>query len=263
MTQNPKPQYDVCLLAGGTSPWLQPLYGVEDLLLAPLGGERVVDRLLHSLQSTGRVRNIVIATTPTAIAALEGTLPEGVMTCPARKTLPTTCEAALEALGPQATPKFLGICDDIPLVTTDGLNDFFDQCEQYPTGQMYYPLITKEACLAAFPHAHRTYGTVTDGTFTGGNMMLLDKTVIHRTIQRGNEIFALRKAPFKLANWLGWSFILRAITRTLSIAKCEERFSEIMETESHAIVTQYAEIGMDLDKKEDLEAAEAYIQDKL
>ncbi len=260
MTQQPKQQYDAFILAGGNSPWLKPLYNVGSLILAPLGGKRVIDRLLTTLKASGRIRTIVIATTKNAMAALEGTLPEGVLVCEASDSLPSTCLAAANLLGEAVTPKILGICDDIPLVTPEGLNDFLDQCERFPTGQMYYPLIPKDACLKAFPEAHRTFGTVTDGTFTGGNMMLIECAVIPRTLQKGREIYALRKSPFKLANWLGWSFILRAITRSLSVAMCEERFSTIMGTESHAIITQYAEIGMDIDKKEDIEAAEAYLK---
>ena len=40
---------------------------------------------------------------------------------------------------------------------------------------------------------------------------------------------------------------------------CEKRFSHIMHTPSKAIITSYAEIGMDVDKPADLELINKYL----
>ena len=132
------------------------------------------------------------------------------------------------------------------------------QCEKTPGKGIYYAVIPKEACLKRFPDAKRTFGTLTDGTFTGGNLMLIKKEVVINSQELGREIFALRKSPFGLANWLGWSFIFKAVFRKLTLKAAEERVSEIL-APSKAIITQHAGIGMDVDKPSDLKLVEKYL----
>lgn len=252
-------QYDAVILAGGRAPWLQEMCGTEHRCLAPLAGRRMVDYIIDALQKSGCIRRIVIATNADAIAQLEGTLPEGVSTCLSEGDMPATAYAAAMALGEDCSESILFACDDIPLLTCDGVQDFLCQCADTPGKGIYYAIIPKEACLKRFPDAKRTFGTVTDGTFTGGNLMLITKEVVINSQQLGREIFALRKSPFGLANWLGWSFILKAVFRRLSISAAEERFSQIMHTPSKAIITEYAEIGMDVDKPVDLKLIEQYL----
>ena len=193
-----------------------------------------------------------------ALDLLAGTLSESVKLCEAKGDMPTTAYAATMALGADSTQQHLYICDDIPLVTPAGIQDFLSQCAEYPDRQVFYPIIPKEACLALFPEAQRTYGKLPEGEFTGGNMMLLDKRVTINKQELGRQIYALRKSPLRLANWLGWSFIFKAVFRKLTLKAAEERVSEIL-APSKAIITQHAGIGMDVDKPEDLKLVENYL----
>ncbi|MGM9568469.1 MAG: nucleotidyltransferase family protein [Phascolarctobacterium sp.] len=251
-------QYDAIILAGGRSPWLKEACGTEFRCLAPLKGRRMVDYILDAMLACGCVRRIVIAAKTEALQQLEGTLPAEVMLCEAKGDMPTTAYAATMALGEDSTQRHLYVCDDIPLVTPEGIRDFVKQCEAYPERQVFYPIIPKEACLALFPEAERTYGKLPEGAFTGGNIMLLDKRVTINKQELGREIYALRKSPLRLANWLGWSFILKAVFRRLTLQVAEERVSEIL-APSKAIITQHAGIGMDVDKPSDLKLVEQYL----
>ena len=252
-------QYDAVILAGGRAPWLRELCGTEHRCLAPIAGRRMLDYILDALQKSGRVQRIVVAADAEAIAQLEGTLPANVTTCPAESDMPATAYAAVMALGESGSQNVLFACDDIPLLTAAGVQDFIQQCERVPGKGIYYTIIPKDACLKSYPDAKRTFGTVTDGTFTGGNLLLVSKEVVLNSQKLSREIFALRKSPFALANWLGWSFILKAVFRRLSINEAEKRFSHIMHTPSKAIITNFAEIGMDVDKPEDLRLIEKYL----
>ena len=252
-------QYDAVILAGGRAPWLKELCGTEHRCLAPLAGRRMIDYIIEALQKSGKIRRVVVATNAEAIALLEGTLPAGVTTCLSEGDMPATAYAAAMALGEDCSQGILFACDDIPLLSSAGVQDFLQQCEAIPGQGIYYAIIPKEACLERYPDAQRTFGRVTDGVFTGGNLMLITKEVVINSQQLGREIFALRKSPFGLANWLGWSFILKAVLHRLSISEAEQRFSHIMHTPSKAIITSYAEIGMDVDKPEDLKLVENYL----
>ena len=252
-------QYDAVVLAGGRAPWLKELCGTEHRCLAPLAGRRMLDYILDALQKSGRVQRIVVAADAEAIAQLEDTLPANVTTCPAESDMPATAYAAVMALGESGSQNVLFACDDIPLLTAAGVQDFIQQCERVPGKGIYYAIIPKESCLKSYPDAKRTFGTVTDGTFTGGNLLLVSKEVVLNSQKLSREIFSLRKSPLRLANWLGWSFIFKAVFRRLSINEAEKRFSHIMHTPSKAIITNFAEIGMDVDKPEELRLIEKYL----
>ena len=49
------------------------------------------------------------------------------------------------------------------------------------------------------------------------------------------------------------------IARYNSISEAEKRFSQIMHTPSKAVITSFAEVGMDVDKPEDLKLIEKYL----
>ncbi|WP_293728187.1 NTP transferase domain-containing protein [uncultured Phascolarctobacterium sp.] len=252
-------QYDAFIAAGGSSPWLQDICGTPYRCLAVIGGRRLIDYITDALLGSGRIHRIVVAAAPEALAQLEGTLPASVSLCPAAPTLSVTACDAVQYFGESCSPKILGVCDDIPLLTAAGVQDFLSQCEAYPNGQVYYPIIPQAACLEQFPHAQRTYGRLRDGAFTGGNMMLIDKAVIPLARVKADEIFALRKSPLRLANWLGWSFIFKALLHRLTIEEAEQRFSKIMDMTSKAVITSHAGIGMDIDKPADLRLAGKYL----
>lgn len=246
---------DAFILAGGCSPWLKEYAGTQYRCLAPLAGKRLVDYIISALRCSGRIRRIAVAAKPEAMSQLAGTLDDDVVLCEAEGDLPATAYAAARALGDDASAKLLGVCDDIPLLTPLAVRDFLAACDAYPEGQLYYPIIPKDACLAEFPQARRTYGKIRDGIFTGGNMMLVARDVIPRGQEKAREIFSRRKSPFKLCNWLGWSFVLKLLCHRLTLKAAEARTSELLEMRCKAIITRHACIGMDIDKPSDLELA--------
>lgn len=250
-----KNQVDCFILAGGLSPWLKASAGTEHRCLAPIGQKRIIDYIIDALQKSGSIRHIIIAARKEALPLLEGTLPEGIQLCEAEGDLPATAYAAARALGAGSTEKLLGVCDDIPLLTPLAVREFISACQAQPAEELYYPIIPKDACLAQFPQAKRTYGRLRDGVFTGGNMMLVSKSIIPPGQQKAKEIFARRKSPLKLCDWLGWSFVLKLLLHRLTLAEAEKRTSELMGMRCKAIITRHAGVGMDIDKPSDLELA--------
>ncbi len=249
------PLIDAFILAGGLSPWLKKYADTQYRCLAPLAGRRLIDYIINALRCSGRIRRIAVAAKPEALVQLAGTLDDDVILCEAEGDLPATAYAAARALGEDASAKLLGVCDDIPLLSPLAVRDFLAACDAYPEGQLYYPIIPQDACLAEFPQAKRTYGKLCDGIFTGGNMMLVAKDVIPRGQEKAREIFARRKSPFKLCNWLGWSFVLKLLCHRLTLKAAEARTSTLLEMCCKAIITRHACIGMDIDKPSDLELA--------
>lgn len=251
---------DCFILAGGVSPWLKELTGTQHRCLVRLGDKRIIDYLISALQKSGSIRRIVIAADKDALPELHATLPEDILLCEAAGDLPATAYTAAQALGEGSTAKLLGVCDDIPLLSPLAVREFLVDCDAYPAGELYYPIIPKEVCLASFPDAKRTYGRLAGGTYTGGNMMLVAKSVIPRGQAKAKEIFARRKSPLRLCNWLGWSFIIKLLMHRLTLTDAEKRTSELLEMNCKVIITRHAGVGMDIDKLGDLELAKKYLQ---
>ena len=63
----------------------------------------------------------------------------------------------------------------------------------------------------------------------------------------------------RLANWLGYRFLVRLVLRRLRLQDVEERVSSLFGYRGRAVVTDYASIGTDLDKPEDWAEAEKYL----
>ena len=69
------------------------------------------------------------------------------------------------------------------------------------------------------------------------------------------DIFiATRKKPLKLLRLLPFSFLIKFLTRRLSVADLEKELSRIMDCKARAVPCDLVEIGTDVDKISDLEA---------
>ena len=117
-------QYDAVILAGGRAPWLKELCGTELRCLATLNGRRMVDYISEALLASGRVRRIVLAANADALPELAAALPPQVSLCEAAGDMPSTAAAAVNSLGKDCSENIIFACDDIPLLTDAGVQDF-------------------------------------------------------------------------------------------------------------------------------------------
>ena len=246
-------KYNVIILAGGRAPWLQAVAGTDVRCLARLQKRRIIDYLVDALRSSGRVEKILVA----APSGVETQWPEGVDYCEADADLPSTASRAVAALGEDG--KILVVCDDIPLLQGEDVEDFLQQCETNPGASLYYPIISREDCQKRYPEGQRTYARIKEGVFTGGNMMLIDGSVIAQVEQKAREIFMRRKNPLALCKWLGFGFIIKFLLHCLTKAELEERVSYLLEFPCKGIISSYPAIGMDIDKMADWQLAEKYL----
>ncbi len=252
-------KYNAVLLAGGRAAWLREYAGTDIRALAPVNGSTMLEYIVGALKKSGRVERIMLAADAGALQQMHEALPEGVELCAAGGDLPSTCLLASEALQQPEGSRILFVCDDIPMLTPEAVRGFLDECEKFPDGELFYPVIPKEICLRDYPEARRTYGRLADGVFTGGNMMLVAAGVIPRGQDMAKDIFARRKQPLKLCGWLGWGFVFKLLLHLLDIKGAERRTSELLGMKCHAVICRYAEVGMDVDKLPDLQLAEKYL----
>lgn len=154
--------------------------------------------------------------------------------------------------------RLLIVTSDIPMITVDSIKDFVYQTNNF-NQQLFYPIVERNKNEEVFPGVKRTYVSLKDGVFTGGNICMVDSDCIEGAAEQGKKLVTLRKSPFRLANYLGWFFLLRLLTRRLTIVDLEKRVSSMLNLKAKAIISQYPQIGTDVDKDSDIDIAEDYL----
>jgi hypothetical protein len=138
---------------------------------------------------------------------------------------------------------------DIPHLTPEAVRFVL---ERAPEAALVYPIVPKEAVEARFPGNRRTYARLKEGTFTGGNLLLLDKALFFQALPLARRVVALRKRPLALARLIGLDILLKLLLGRLSLPELEARARRILGVEARALVTPHPEVGVDVDKEEDL-----------
>ncbi|MFW5995940.1 MAG: nucleotidyltransferase family protein [Halanaerobiaceae bacterium] len=145
----------------------------------------------------------------------------------------------------------LFISADIPLLTGKMIDDYLDLCTP-GTADFFYPVIPREIIQKKIPASRRTYIKLKEGSFTGGNLMLMNPGVVIDPSEWLRMMVAGRKSPWKMIRLLGVKIIIKYLLGSLSIGDVEARVEDILGYSGVAVETQIPEIGFDVDKPLDL-----------
>jgi GTP:adenosylcobinamide-phosphate guanylyltransferase len=157
--------------------------------------------------------------------------------------------------------KILVATSDIPMITAEAIDDFINRCETVDA-DIYYSIGSKEDNESKYPGVARTYVKLTEGTFTGGNIVLLAPGVISRNRNIIAQAYALRKKPLKMARLLGFKVIIKMMFNRMSVAELEKRVQKLLGCKCKAIISPYPEVGIDVDKPSDLTLADKILSSK-
>ena len=213
---------DAMVLAGAPNTGkLQEVSPEEYEATIPVGGKPLISYVVDAIKSTPRIREIVVVG-PKVLAEL---LPAGVRLVESGSSLTDNILRGTAAL--RNSPKILVVTSDIPFIHRDAIEDFLDRCAELQA-DLYYPIVSKEANEQVYPDCVRTYVTLKEGTFTGGNMVLATPAVLSNSKQLMAKVVTFRKKPWKLAKILGLSFVVKLFLKQLSLAELEKRASQLL-----------------------------------
>lgn len=253
---NPEPRWSAVVLGGGDpGDAFAAAHHVNVKPLIPIHGQPMAAYVLRALKGSGQVSRIAYVgpTTPELNALIDLRVTD-------QGTLLGNLEAGVDALqaGLQPGERVLVVTADIPMLNAQQVREVLSAA---PTdAALVYPVVRKEDCERAYPGVKRTYARVKDGTFTGGNLFILDPALIHQFLPRLREVLNARKAPLKLAGIIGPGVLLQMLTGQLTVRRLEEKISTILNVPARALITSHAAIGTDVDKDDDLELAEQHIR---
>ena len=237
------------MLAGAPAgPELSPDDPDVSRAMIELGGKSMLGWILDALRAAPSIGRIV-AVGKVSDAGLDQVVePKG--------DLVGNLRLGMDALG--QCDAVLVVCSDIPMLTSDAVEDFVARAIELDA-DMAYPIISKVTCNATHPELRRTYLKTGDGTFTGGNIMLLRRDFVFRNWEAIEQAYAARKQTGKLARMIGLGVLFRVILAqlipgVLRISALEESVSRMLGGKVRAVVSTYPEIGEDVDKPSDLES---------
>jgi len=222
--------------------------------LIPIGGKSMVEYVVEALSAAFLVNQIVVVGPREEL--LQAPALRGSTVVQAGATVLENIQLGIQSLAP--TRRALAVTSDIPLLTPEAIDDFVARCDDENL-DLYYPIVPRHVVEGCHAGARRTYVSVKEGVFTGGNLFLFNPDILPRCLAKGKQLVEARKNPLQLASMLGLSFLLKFMTRCLSLREAEEKFSELLGIKGMAVISRYPEVGLDVDKPEDLELVVKYL----
>ena len=246
---------DVVILAGGeTPPALAESLGASvspERALIEIAGRPCIAYLFDSFQGVEGLGKIIIVGRPATLEAAREILPS-VVTVEAQETL---VDNILAGAGVANSPQLLLCTCDIPLVTAETWREFLRRVGAN-NFEAAYPIVRKETVEKQFPQGRRTYATISDGTFTGGNAFVLPRAQLPDLKKVIDAAYQARKNPLAIARVLGIKFVVKAVLKKLSILDLERKMSQVLKCRAGAVEMPDAAIAFDVDKPDDFQLAQ-------
>ena len=255
-------QYDAIILAGGeSSSELKKIAPYDNEALIIVGNYPMIYFVYHAVRKCPAVRKIVVSGPTDSLRSILPREENLFFVAGGENAVESFANAAAFLKNEGTTEKLLIMPTDIPFITEEAVTDFLNRTQQ-SNDDFYYPITSKKVNEEAFPGVHRTYVRLQDGIFTGGNLFLVKTELIGDILDLLLKLVTRRKNPLAMARIFGLGLVWRFITRTLDIPTAERRFLQVTGIKGKAIISPYAQIGVDVDKPSDLELAQKYLGEK-
>ena len=147
---------------------------------------------------------------------------------------------------------------DIPFLCADSVRRFLSDT---PDADFVYTIVPAALCQTALPGMRRTTLQTAEGTFTGGNVVLVRPAFVRENEHRIREAYALRKDVVALAKLLGADVLLRLLVSrifpgVLGISHLEAAVGRVVGGANvRAFIVDHHGFGSDIDRPEDLALA--------
>lgn len=247
---------NVILLAGAANNGpLRDVSPVTNEALIDIGGKPMVQYVIDGLRQSQEVQRIVIVAPPGELEPhVTGANLEFV---PSAGSIVDNIVNAARVL--EKDQQILIATCDIPLINGEIIDGLIRMCRENPA-DLYYPIVEKSVWEQKYPVVKRTYVHLREGTFTGGNLFLVNPAIIERTAPKVRRFLDYRKSPLKLVGLIGFSFLFRyLVLRNLNLKELERKVSDMWGINGAVVVCPWPEVGIDVDKPSDLQLARAVL----
>ncbi len=247
---------DALVIAGGhAGDKLKNCSEVAKEALIPIGDKVMVEYVVSALERTSQINRIIVVGPVKELTKIFEKQPR-ILLAPEGESAIDSVINGLEVLKPRG--RILILTADIPLINPTAIEGFIEGCKEAGI-DLFYPIVPREANEEKYPQVKRTYVTLKEGVFTGGNLFLVNPSIVKSCAEKGKQLVKLRKSPLALSSLIGWTFILKLVMKRLTLAEVEEKFSKLLGIKGKAVISPYPEIGIDVDKPSDLQLVKEVI----
>lgn len=228
--------------------------GAANKAFVPVGGRTLVERTLEPLRNSASIDRIIVVAPPAvhrhpALAMADERRADGVKI---RESL----RNGLAGLPPDDIA--IVVASDLPVLSVAAVDDFTARARALDA-DIGYGCLERSVHMQHFPDVPHTWARLKDGTYCGGGLIAIKPRALPRLEQFIERLGAARKNPLRLASLFGWDMVFRFAFRRLSIAQAERRASDLLGLPVRAIVSPYAETGVNVDRVSDLPLAERIV----
>lgn len=249
---------DAIVIAGGIPRPEDPLYSYvkgDAKALVDIAGKPMVQWVLDALSDSQRVDNVIVV----------GLSAKNQLSCkkplhflPNQGRMLSNIVAGInKSLQLDKKSKYvLIVSSDIPAIKPHMVDWLVDTSMQ-TKDDLYYGVCPRDVMEARYPGSNRTYTRLKDMELCGSDINLCHVRMATEHLELWESLLGARKSPLAQASKLGLGLLFALATRQLTLEAAVTRISERIGIKGRAIVWQYAEPCMDVDKPHQLELMRA------
>lgn len=164
-------------------------------------------------------------------------------------------------INPSATRALL-VSSDIPGITSE-MVDWEIEASLKADVDLCYNVIKRQVMEARYPGSRRTYTRFRDMEVCGGDMNVVHTSVSSMNTEIWEKLIASRKNPLKQAAIIGFDTLFLALLGVISLDEAVKKATSRLHMTGAAIICPFAEIGMDVDKPNQLEIVRVDMQSRI
>lgn len=245
---------DVVLLAGGQlakDDLLRREYQGCHRSLINIHGKPMVQWVINALTGCDSIRDIYILGLPQE-TSLDSTKPLHFL--PDEGNLFDNIRTGVQraAQDHPLQSKVMIAAADIPAIHVDAVNWLIKQVSEDPTALLYYCVISQQVMESRFPKSDRSFIRFKDISVCGGDLNVIDHKLLSEEKPIWKQISDARKHPLKQVRMLGLDSLILIALHLLTLEKAVEMVCKKLSVNARALISPFAEMGMDADKPNQL-----------
>ncbi|MFC4291278.1 nucleotidyltransferase family protein [Sphingorhabdus arenilitoris] len=242
------PMQWTAIILAGQRPGIDPLaahFGQEYKALVPIDGEAMLTHVVRSLHQCGEIGRIVVLGQQPQTLATAAEMGGGGEMRQSSDGISKSLEQLMEC-GNLPFP-WLVTTADHPLLTPAMVQEFIKEAD----GDLSIGMVEKQAMLAQFPDAKRTWLRFSDGAWSGANLFAFTSDNVAAALRLWAAAEQDRKQAWKLFRHFGPILALRALTRTIGLKSALEKAGTRLGLSAHLVSLSDPVAAIDVDKPAD------------
>lgn len=216
--------------------------------------------LMEAMRQSRAISKIYISTPKKVQDEMKGRILTDVIFTPSGNSMIDSLKQGISPLVDE--PYILISTCDLPMITHQNIINFINDCFDNPGFDIYYSIIDKNLYIKKFPQngLRRIYAHLIEGSFTGGNLFLINPKVIIDCSEIIEQFIMFRKHPIKMARILGKRVLIKYLKKYLSIRDLEKMVPYYLKGYKGKAIPADPEIALDIDKPIQLEALKSLLE---